>query len=218
MKVRVDDARAVTVTIQKPRGFDAARGKTVILGHGAGNDMTSPFLRHFADGLRKAGHAAVRFNFPYREEGKKAPNPRKLLEATYRAVLDAVRKKHAGPIFIGGKSLGSRMATYLAAADEEVAGLVLLGYPLHPAGKPEKIRDDHFPDLRVPALFLSGDRDPLCDLALLRKSLRRYGGEATLVVVEGGEHSFKVLKRSGRTDAEALRGALRALLDWLDSR
>jgi uncharacterized protein len=216
MRVRVDDTHAVTVTVQKPRGFDVARGTTVILGHGAGADMTSPFLRFFADGLRAAGHAAVRFNFPYREEGKRAPNPRRLLEATYRAVLAAVHKSHAGPIFIGGKSMGSRMATYLAAAGEDVAGLALLGYPLHPAGKPEKIRHDHFPDLRVPALFLSGDRDPLCDLALLRRSLRSYGGEATLSVVEGGEHSFKVLKRSGRTDEEALAGALDVLLGWLE--
>jgi predicted alpha/beta-hydrolase family hydrolase len=189
----------------------------VILGHGAGNDMTSPFLRRFADGIRAAGHAAVRFNFPYREEGKKAPNPRPLLEATYRAVLAAVRRKHAGPVVIGGKSMGSRMATYLAAAGEDVAGLALLGYPLHPAGKPEKIRDDHFGDLRVPALFLSGDRDPLCDLARLRRSLRRYAGDATLHVIAGGDHSFRVPKRSGRTDEEALDEALGALIGWLDA-
>jgi len=215
MKVRVDDKHTVTVTIQKSRTFDPGAGTTVILGHGAGADMNSPFMRFFADGLRAAGYAAVRFNFPYTEEGKRAPNPQRLLESTFRAVVAAVRKKHAGRILIGGKSMGSRMATYLAAAGEDVDGLVLLGYPLHPAGKPEKRRDDHFPSLEVPALFLSGDRDPLCDLALLRDSLTRYGGEATLHVVEGGEHSFKVLKRSGKTHEESMRGALDVLTWWL---
>ncbi len=218
MKVRVDADHVVTATIQKPRTFDPASGATVILGHGAGADMNSPFMRFFADGLRAAGFAAVRFNFPYTEEGKRAPNPQRLLEGTFRAVLAAIRSKHAGPILIGGKSMGSRMATYLAAAGEDVAGLVLLGYPLHPAGKPEKRRDDHFPSTAVPALFLSGDRDPLCDLALLRDSLTRYGGDATLHVIEGGEHSFKVLKRSGRTHEEAMQSALDVLVWWLKNR
>jgi predicted alpha/beta-hydrolase family hydrolase len=219
MKVRVDEKRAVTVAIDAPAGGIPGDPTVVVLAHGAGNDMGSAFLIEFAEAIREAGHVAVRFNFPYKEEGKKAPNPQPLLMATYRAVLDAVREKTgAARPFIGGKSMGSRMATYLAAEGDEIAGLVLLGYPLHPAGRPDRIRNAHFPDIRVPTLFLEGDRDSLCDLALLRESLETFGGDATLHVLPDGDHSFKVRKKSGRTNEETMAEAKGALLRWLAGR
>jgi predicted alpha/beta-hydrolase family hydrolase len=219
LRVRVDEERSVPVVIEKPRGFDAARGLAVVLGHGAGNDMESPFLVTIADGIRRAGHAAVRFDFPYKAAGRKAPDPRPRLEATYRAVLAAVRKRLApAALVIGGKSMGGRIASYLAAAGEAVDGCLFLGYPLHPAGKPDRLRDDHFGDVRVPALFVQGDRDALGTAAELRASLRRFGAEASLHEVADGDHSFRVRKRSGRTDEEALADALAAVVAWLEER
>lgn len=170
----------------------------VVLAHGSSAPMTHPFLETVASGLVARGLTVARFHFPYmerrvREGVRRPPDRTELLLATWRAMLArAARWRSAGPLFLAGKSLGGRMASMVLAAGEAPAarGAIYLGYPLHPAGKPERLRDAHLPRVTVPQLFVSGTRDPLCDLDLLRPVLDRIGPSARLRLVEGADHSL----------------------------
>ena len=207
----------VSATVALPAGFVAGRSPVVVLGHGAGSDMHNPFLVAMQTALADAGYPAVAFNFPYREAGRKIPDPRPVLERCYHAVLDAVRTDPAlAPprVVIGGRSMGGRMASYLAAAGAPIHGLLLLGYPLHPAGKPDALRADHLAAIRVPILFVQGTRDALAGLDLLRPVLAPLP-RATLHLIEGGDHSFKVPRRSGRSDEDVRRDIAGAITAWL---
>lgn len=189
----------------------------LVLAHGAGGDHRAELLADLARRLPARGIAVARFDFGYRIAGKKLPAPMATIVAEYAAVVRAVRERAPGvPIFIGGKSMGGRAATHLAvdpagadviggvARDAAVRGVVLLGYPLHPDGKPEKLRDAHLPSVSIPMLFVQGTRDALCDLALLRPVLARCGDRATLHILEDGNHGLEVRKKaSGRSTAEA---------------
>jgi uncharacterized protein len=196
---------AVSAVVALPSGFRrAGRTPAVILGHGAGSDMTSAFMSTIHSGLAREGYIAVKFNFPYTEARRRAPDPRPVLERCYRAVVDAIAADRAlAPpwIAIGGKSLGGRIASYVAAAGAAVRGLVFLGYPLHPAGRPDALRADHLPGVPVPMLFVQGTRDTLCDLDRLRPVLARLP-RATLHTIEGADHSFRVPRRLGRGDED----------------
>jgi predicted alpha/beta-hydrolase family hydrolase len=172
------------------------------------------------EGLAQRGHAAMRFNFLYKERGHKAPDPRARLERTYRAAVEAFRDECGGlkSLVIGGKSLGGRIASHLAAAGEACDGLVFLGYPLHPAREPERLRDGHLTEVEAPMLFVQGTRDPLCDLELLRIVLDRLGRRATLHEVAGGDHSFGLLKSANRS-VESVYEEIVATVDrWLVAR
>jgi len=208
----------VSALLDLPPG--ARRERAVLLAHGAGADMHSDFLSAMARGLCELGFPVLRFRYPYMEriavEGRRRPpDPAPQLEAAHSAALEELARRCPGarPL-LAGKSLGGRMGTHLAAKGADVAGLVLLGYPLHPAGKPEKERSEHFPALVQPALFVQGTRDALCDLERLRRSLAHYGGEPTLAVIEGADHSFEVLVRSGRTRAEVQAEILARVDAW----
>jgi predicted alpha/beta-hydrolase family hydrolase len=206
------DVSGVATIPNEPR-----RDCVVVLAHGAGTDMTNPLLVAVADGLAGHGFPAVRFNFPYTQRGGRAPDPAPVLEQCYRSVLAQVRADaglRPGRLVIGGKSMGGRMASHLAAAGEAVDGLLFLGYPLHPAGKPEQLRAAHLSRIAAPLLFLAGTRDPLCRLDLLRGVLAGLP-KATLHVVEDGDHSFAVRKRSGRTAAAVLDEIVAACAAWL---
>jgi predicted alpha/beta-hydrolase family hydrolase len=194
-----------------------ASGTVVVLAHGAGNDMTNPLLVSVADALAEHGFPTVRFNFPYKQRGGRAPDPAPVLEACYRAVLEQVRgdpELHRTRLVIGGKSMGGRMASHLAAAGEPVDGLLFLGYPLHPAGRPEKLRVAHLGRITVPMLFLTGTRDALCRLDLLRTALAGLPS-ATLHVIDDGDHSFAVRARSGRDPAAVRQEIVAAGVAWL---
>lgn len=195
-------------------------GATVVLAHGAGTTMDHPQVVAFAAGLAARGAAAVRFNFPYTEAGRRAPDRAAVLEACYRAVLAAVRadaRLGAARLIAGGRSMGGRMASHLAAAGEPLDGLLCLGYPLHPAGRPQQLRAAHLPRIAVPMLFLTGTRDALCPLDRLRPVLAALP-LATLHVVEDGDHGFAVRARSGR-DAAGVRAELvDATIGWLQAR
>jgi len=194
---------------------EPARGVTFVLAHGAGTNMDHAFLVAVAERLAARGVAVVRFNFPYTERGDRAPDRAPVLEACYRAVLAQVRADLGGDrLVIGGKSMGGRMASHLAAAGEPLDGLVFLGYPLHPAGRPQQLRDAHLPRIAVPMLFLTGTRDALCPLDTLRPILARLP-QATLHVVDDGDHSFAVRKKSGRTAEMVLDELADATLAWL---
>lgn len=213
MRVSIDnDIGTVSACLLRPRG---ARW-LYVLGHGAGAGMHHEFLEAISARLAQRKIATFRYQFPYMEAGRKRPNHARVLQATIRAAIDTAHEAVELPLIAGGKSMGGRM-TSLAMADAPhpaVKGLAFLGFPLHAAGKPGSERGEHLRQVEVPMLFLQGTRDSLADIDLMRalcKSLRR---RATLHVVEGGDHSFKVLKRSQRTYDEVLDELADALAAW----
>lgn len=200
----------------QPGGERAA----VLLAHGSGSHMEHPFAEAITGGLLERGFGVLRFQYPYRElalqVGRNRPPDRApVLEAAHLVALEALRER-AGDrrVVLAGKSLGGRISTHLAAKDARCDGLVLLGYPLHPAGKPEKLRREHFPAIAQPALFLQGTRDALCDLRLLDEALTTFGGRVTLEVVDDADHSFHVRRSSGRDDAAVVVELLDAIDRW----
>jgi len=190
-----------------------ARPEVVLLAHGAGAPMESDFMADVAAGLAAAGHAVLRFRYPYMErahrEGRRLPPDRMpRLEQAHRAALAELQGLLPGrPLILAGKSMGGRVSSHLAAAGVDCAGLVFFGYPLHPAGKPERLRSEHFERVTAPSLFLQGSRDKLCDLALLEQELGAYGGRHQVEVIEEADHGFAVPKRTG-LDAHDVRHAL----------
>jgi len=221
VRIRIDEATTVSGVLAVPKGAGALSGVAVALAHGAGADMTHPFLSAVHEGLAARGAVVLKSNFPYTEAGRKAPDaPAKLL-ATARATAAwlAARPEAKGrALVLGGKSMGGRIASHLVALGERADGLLFLGYPLHPAGKPGSLRDAHLAAVACPMLFVEGTRDPLCDLALLRPVLARLGRRATLAVIDDGDHSFHVRKSSGRDDAAALAEVIDASARWLAER
>ncbi len=179
----------------------------VVLAHGAGAGMRHPFMEAVAARLGERGVATLRYQFPYMEAGRKRPDRAPVAMATVRAAVAAARGEAGGlRLFAGGKSFGGRM-TSQAAADaplEGVAGLVFLGFPLHPPGRPGTDRAEHLSRVSLPMLFVQGTRDRLAGLDLLEPVLEDVGERARLHVIEGGDHSFRVPKRSGRTEGEVM--------------
>lgn len=174
----------------------------VILAHGAGQGIDSPFMKFFHEALPKRGFLSVQFNFDYMQQGRKIPDPQPKMQALYRQVVREVAEVHRPKaIVIGGKSMGGRVASYIAGSTEGVGGLVFLGYPLHPPGKQDRLRDEHLYGIELPMLFLSGTKDTLAERGLLEKVVGRLGSRATLIWTERGDHSLKVGK-SGTTTLE----------------
>ena len=195
---------------------DRARA-ALALAHGAGAGMRHPFMAAVAGRLAERDIATLRYQFPYMEAGSRRPDPPGLLVATVRAAV-ALASERAGdlPLFAGGKSLGGRMTSTAAAREPlpGVRGLVFLGFPLHAAGRPAAERGAHLREVAVPMLFLQGTRDTLADLALLRPLCSSLEPRARLHVVEGGDHSFHVLKRSGRSDGQVQDEIADAIAAW----
>ncbi len=217
VRIRVDAATTVSGVLAAGTAAELAH-VALVLGHGAGADMTHAFLSAVHEGLAARGALVLKFNFAYTEAGRKAPDPPARLLAASRAAAGwlAARPEARGRVLVtGGKSMGGRIASHLAAAGEPTGGLLFLGYPLHPAGQPAKLRDAHLAQVRAPMLFVAGTRDPLCDLALLRPVLARLGRRATLAVIADGDHSFHVRKSSGRDDAAALGEVIAVSARWL---
>jgi hypothetical protein len=193
-------------------------GVTLILGHGAGAGQGSAFMVDFASGLATRGIDTVTFNFLYTEQGRRLPDPKGKLEACYRAVIEmmAHRKGADGPVAIGGKSMGGRIASQVAAGDApEVTALVFLGYPLHPPGKPDQLRDKHLADIKVPMLFVQGARDAFGTPEELKPIIGKLKVPVELYTVVGGDHSFKVLKRAGVSQADTYKAVLDRIDQWL---
>jgi predicted alpha/beta-hydrolase family hydrolase len=164
---------------------------TLVLAHGAGAGMEHPFLGGLAHALNDDGVATLRFNFPYREAGKKFPDRPPAAIAAWRAVMaEAASRSEGEPLWAAGKSFGGRMASMAVAEGMPAEGLVYLGYPLHPPGKPEKLRDEHLYGLTLPMLFLQGTRDTFATPELLENVVARIGPAATIEWWEGGDHSF----------------------------
>jgi hypothetical protein len=194
---------------------------TLILGHGAGAGQLSTFMVDFARALSSLGLDVITFNFLYTEQRRRIPDRGPALEACYRRVIETARAEVESArraLFIGGKSMGGRIATQVAAADPALplAGLVLLGYPLHPPGKPEQLRDRHLPHVRRPMLFVQGRRDAFGTPAELTPILDRLTPAPTLHVVDG-DHSFKLSKKDPAAQAALYADIQRTIANWIDT-
>ncbi len=200
-------------------------GVTIVLAHGAGAGMGHPFLIGAATGLARRGFDAITFNFPYMERRAKAPNPAPALEACYRGLIETLAERGAlagRRLVIGGKSMGGRMATMVAAAADAgtapvahtIAGVVALGYPLHPPGQPEKLRVAHFATLRTPLLVVQGSRDQFGGPDEIAPHLAPLGPLATIHPIDRGDHSFKVTGLPRGTQGSVLDGILDAVAAW----
>ena len=206
-------ARQVSALLLRPEN---ARW-LMVLAHGAGAGIHHPFMAGTAMSLAARGIATFRYNFPYMEQGKRAPDPQPVLLETVRAAIAAARECVSDlPLLAGGKSLGGRMTSTAAGREAlpGVRGLVFFGFPLHATGKPSDERGRHLFDVQLPMLFLQGTRDQLADLTLLRPLCDRLQGQARLHVIDGADHSFHVPKKSGRTDEDVLMELGQVAADW----
>jgi uncharacterized protein len=188
----------------------------LVLAPGAGAPITHDFMETVAAGFGEKGLRVARFNFVYLENGKKSPDRQPILEETYRSAVQALSDETDGrKVFLGGKSMGGRIASHIVADGFDADGLVFLGYPLHPPGRPDRIRDRHLHDIKVPMLFVEGTRDPFCPLETLEKVRADLPGPTDLLVVDDGDHSLKVRKSSGRSTEEALAEVVGDVAGWI---
>jgi uncharacterized protein len=188
-----------------------------VFGHGAGAGMNHSFMADLSAALSARNIGTLRYQFPYMENGSRRPDPPALCHATIRAAVEEARKQAPGvALLAGGKSFGGRMTSQAQAAKPlpDVKGLVFVGFPLHPAKKPAIERGSHLADVKIPLLFLQGTRDELAELTLLEPVVQRLGPIATLKKIEGADHSFHVLARSGRNDREVLEELADTIARW----
>jgi predicted alpha/beta-hydrolase family hydrolase len=196
-------------------------GVTLILGHGAGAGQLHPFMRLFATGMAERGFDALTFNFVYMEKRRSVPDPKAKLELCFRSVIEAAtnhKKLKGNRLAIGGKSMGGRIASQVAAqpdSADKIAALVFLGYPLHPPGRPDKLRDAHLPEITAPMLFVQGSRDSFGTPDELRAVFKKHRLSPTLHVVEGGDHSLKVPKTLGVPQEQVYSGVMDSISAWL---
>lgn len=189
---------------------------TLVFAHGAGGHRDDRGMSAMAKVLEGTGMAVVRFNFPYREQGSRRPDSMPQLMRCMAEVVERVRAERSpGRLLIGGRSMGGRVASMLAAEGLACDGLLLFAYPLHPAGRPEKLRIAHLSELAVPVLCFNGTRDALCSRELMEKALCGVRAPWRMHWLEAADHSLRVLKRSGRTDEDVLSEVGRATAQWL---
>ncbi|MBR0785544.1 alpha/beta hydrolase family protein [Bradyrhizobium iriomotense] len=215
LKLDIERTGTVSAILTQP---DNARA-CYVLAHGAGADMRHAFMEKVAAGLGERGIATFRFNFLYMEKKHGRPDQPAVAHAAIRAaVAEAARLCPGVKLIAGGKSFGGRMTSQAQSKSPlpGVKGLAFLGFPLHADGKPSAERAEHLTGIAIPMLFLQGTRDKLADLDILKPVIARLGSKATLHEVEGGDHSFAVLKKSGRSNDEALTEVLDALAAWID--
>jgi uncharacterized protein len=223
LTVPVLDGQSTTALVYAAQGQRARPPARLILAHGAGAGQRHPFMVNFARGLSERAIDVVTFNFLYTEQGRRVPDRMPQLVACYNAVITATRahwpsaRESGYRLFIGGKSMGGRAATHVAAADPElpISGIVLLGYPLHPPGRPEQRRDAHLPDVKRPMLFVQGTRDTFGTPAELGPIVERLSPPATLHAVAGGDHSFKMGGRDVARQAAVYTDIQKVIEDWI---
>jgi len=215
LRFAVEGAGEVSAILIRP----AAARRLLVLAHGAGAGMTHPFLEKLARELGEAGVATFRYQFPYMEQRRRAPDSPSVAMATVAAAVRAAAMAAAGlPLLAGGKSFGGRMSSQAASQGllEGVRGLVFFGFPLHPPNKPSTKRAEHLEKVKIPMLFLQGTRDTLADLKLMKPLCSSLGSRAELHVIETADHSFHVLKSSGRSDAEVLHELAQTTASWAE--
>ena len=216
--VRISEKESVKALLY-PAAKTSRAGVTIILGHGAGANQLSGFMRLFASELAERGLDVATFNFLYMEQGRKIPDPGPRLEMCYRAVIDAAlkhKKLKGNRLVIGGKSMGGRIASQVAAQNgENIDGLLFLGYPLHPPGRPDKSRSEHLPNIKVPMLFVQGSRDAFGTAQEISSVIKKLKLCAELYAIEGGDHSLKVPKSSRFPQQDIYKSAMGAIDEWL---
>ncbi len=219
VKIDVETGDQVSAVISVPEKHVAGKGVGVIIAHGAQNDMENPLIAAVATGLARRGFLSLRFNFPYREQGRKSPDSQGKLIKTWLSVyafLEGHKEYAVDKIITAGKSMGGRVVSQMAA-DRLISpdGLIFLGYPLHPPGQKERKKADHLYTIKSPMLFFAGTRDPLCDLDTMKGVLVKIKVKKELVVVDGGDHSFKTPKSLFRTEEEVSAGITEKCVEWL---
>lgn len=210
-----------TLAVCEAPAKDGRRNALFIMAHGAGGHMGDASMLAAAEAVRAAGIHTVRFDFPYRAKGSRRPDAMPLLKSCIAAVATRARREFPDArLLLGGRSMGGRAASMLAADEFACDGLVLLAYPLHPAGSPDKLRTAHLPAIEPPVLCVNGTRDVLCDHALMTRFLAsaemRRQARWTMHWIEGADHSFKVLKSSGRTAEDVGKELQTAVQEWFD--
>ncbi|HEY2963542.1 MAG TPA: alpha/beta family hydrolase [Pyrinomonadaceae bacterium] len=222
LSVKVNDKEAVSALLY-PAAKKIRAGLTALLGHGAGANQLSGFMRMFARGLAERGLDVMTFNFVYMEQGRSVPDQKSKLESCFRAVIETIakhRKLKNNRLVIGGKSMGGRIASQVVAAraDEplalDVSGLVFLGYPLHPPGNPAKLRVEHLGQIQKPMLFVQGTRDALGTPEEIQPFVKDLRPPAKIYAIEGGDHSFKAPKKFGLPQEEIYEGAMDEIARW----
>lgn len=216
VSISIGKVGEVSAVVSIPDQYSGETG--IIFAHGAGNDMNHPLILFLADSLAEEGYLTLRFNFPYREQGRKSPDSQEVLTSTWLYAVDFLKQHHHRPkhIVAAGKSLGGRVASQLAAEGKlSVERLILLGYPLHAPGRKDKLRDGHLYEIDLPMLFFAGTRDSLCDLDLLRPVLSHLKTAWDLEIVEGGDHSFNLPKSYEKSKSEVDLQVLNKILEWL---
>jgi uncharacterized protein len=205
-----------TSAVFEPAAGGAEEGVVFVCAHGAGGNMNDRGLVQTANALRERGFGVVRFNFLYKEKKSGRPDPMPRLKECYAAVVAHARQELSPrTLIIGGRSMGGRTASMLAADGFDCNGLLLLAYPLHPPGKPDQLRDAHLPAIKVPVICFNGTRDPFCTPSLMEEVLKRVTTKWEMHWVEGADHSFHVPKSSGKTDAQVLDEIADASRAWL---
>jgi predicted alpha/beta-hydrolase family hydrolase len=218
MSWTVDVGKDTTTAIYDAGAGDVIRDTVFICAHGAGGNMIDGGMQKMAKALIERGINLVRFNFLYKEKKSGRPDPMPKLQETFAAVVERTRQELAPKrIVIGGRSMGGRAASMMSAEGYGCDGLLLYAYPLHPAGQPAKLRDAHLPHIKVPVLCFNGTRDPLCTPALMEKALTTVTTDWKMHWIEGADHSFHVLKSSGRTDAQVMDEIADTSRTWLVS-
>ena len=215
LTLKSKDALALSALLMKPRNAQAC----FVFAHGAGAGMTHPFMEDVAAKLYGHGIATLRFQFPFMEKGSKRPDTPAVAHAAIRlAVADARRRCRGMPIIAGGKSFGGRMTSQAQAEDpiEDVRGLAFVGFPLHPTGKPSITRAEHLAGIRIPMLFIQGTRDKLAEPVLLRQVCKGLRSRATSHLIDGADHGFHILARSGRTDQDVVAEIALTISQWVE--
>jgi len=222
LTIKVTDKEAVTALLY-PAAKKIRVGLTALLGHGAGANQLSGFMRMFARGLAARGLDVMTFNFIYMEQGRSVPDQKPKLESCFRAVIEAIakhRKLKTNRLVVGGKSMGGRIASQVVAAREEeplaldVGGLVFLGYPLHPPGNPAKLRVEHLEHIQKPMLFVQGTRDALGTPEEIQPFVKSLRPPAKIYAIEGGDHSFKTPKKLGVDQPQVYENAMDEIARW----
>lgn len=211
IKIAVGEGEISAIRTE-PEGTDS--GWLLVYAPGAGSNMHDPFGRYLCRRMADSGAVAVRFQFPYKEAGKSRPDPPRVLEATWRAVLDSVRGE-ARRVIVSGRSMGGRIGSHVVAQGEAADALALFAYPLHPPGNPEKARVEHLPSIHVPTLFCSGSRDAFASPEELRAAAKKVRG-SKVHILEAADHGFRAPKSSGRTREEIWEEAGDVLEGWLE--
>ena len=214
IQIPVTPEISVSGNVGIPAWWPSGHRVGIVLGHDTGSDMDQAFLSSLHVRLVQRGYLTLRFNFPFAEQKKKRPDPSPLLERTFRAATTSlVRDPQIAParLFFGGMGLGARVATQVVASGQTADGIVCLGFPLHPSGKPNQQKADALFRILCPVLFVQGPRDPYCRIDRLETLLRRIGAPTSLHVVEDADHSFGLIKRTARTPEEVLEESLTTL-------